>query len=376
MTEEQNQSGGGDGGGGDNESKLTGDRFQVQQFEDSSTGEGLTADRFQVEQIEQDSEGEGLTTDRFTLPEIEDPLLPPVEIVERENTDSDLTSDRFLVQQIEAESEGSTLAANRFIAPTVTPPASKFQGAALKDVGEVIGTITQSISLPTLVPVPALLLLFVSLKVPIPIPIPLMFRPEKLEFSKEAHWEKPFDNSDNGIDCHSKKALPLHDVPKAEYKGGGPEELTLELYFDTTDTQLDVRLFTKPIQMLVYRVPLLQQPPLVMFSWGMMLSKMSYVKEVEIDYTMFRPDGTPLRAEVDLTLTEYDMGWMSMLPLNPTSVSEARKTWVVVEGQTLDWIAYQEYGDSAQWRHIAAVNNLDNPRDLRPGQILKLTPVA
>jgi nucleoid-associated protein YgaU len=107
----------------------------------------------------------------------------------------------------------------------------------------------------------------------------------------------------------------------------------------------------------------------------MMLSKMSYVKKVEIDYTMFRADGTPLRAEVDLTLTEYDLGWLSAIPMNPTSMSEARKTWVVTEGQTLDWIAYQEYGNSIHWRHIAQVNHLTNPRDLRSGQILKLTPL-
>jgi nucleoid-associated protein YgaU len=41
----------------------------------------------------------------------------------------------------------------------------------------------------------------------------------------------------------------------------------------------------------------------------------------------------------------------------------------------LDWIAYQEYGDAAAWRHIAEVNNLHNPLSLVPGQLLKLTPL-
>jgi nucleoid-associated protein YgaU len=47
----------------------------------------------------------------------------------------------------------------------------------------------------------------------------------------------------------------------------------------------------------------------------------------------------------------------------------------VVEGQTLDWIAYQEYGSPAAWRHIAETNSLDDPMNLTPGQILKLTPL-
>ncbi len=235
--------------------------------------------------------------------------------------------------------------------------------------GEASSSITSFLA-----PVPAMLLMFLSHTVLIPIPIPVMFKPEKLGFSKTADW-----------DTKHKKGRPkgcktvgqaYHDVPQATFKGGGPETLELELFFDTTDTQMDVRLHIKPIQMLVYKAPFMDAPPLVMFSWGMMLSKISYVEEVEIDYTMFRPDGTPLRAEVNLNLVEKDMGWLSRLPMNPTSYSEARKTWVVTEGQTLDWIAFQEYGNAAHWRHIAKVNNLENPRDLRSGQILKLTPIA
>ena len=46
-----------------------------------------------------------------------------------------------------------------------------------------------------------------------------------------------------------------------------------------------------------------------------------------------------------------------------------------VEGERLDWIAYQEYGNPRHWRHIADVNDLANPFDLRSGQVLKLTPL-
>jgi nucleoid-associated protein YgaU len=246
---------------------------------------------------------------------------------------------------------------------------------AVNDALTVWGNMSSAIT-SFLAPVPAFLLVFPSSKVPIPVPIPVMYKPETLKFSKEAGWSDDHKrNKEKRIRKNGTK-MPLHDVPQVYYGGGGPEELEFELFFDTTDTQVDVRLHTKPIQLLVYRVPFLQQPPLVMFSWGMMLSKMSYVEDLEINYEMFRADGTPLRATVSLTLTEFDMGFLSLLPMNPTSYSEARKTWQVIEGQTLDWIAYQEYGDAAQWRHIAQVNNLDNPRDLRPGQILKLTPLA
>jgi nucleoid-associated protein YgaU len=242
--------------------------------------------------------------------------------------------------------------------------------AAATWFGESAAAITSFLA-----PVPAMLLVFLTPKVPIPIPIPVMYKPTSLSWSKKADWSNPIGGH-HGADCSGKEQkTPFRNVPQATFKGGGPELLDLELFFDTTDTQLDVRLMIKPIQALVYMVPLRNEPPLVMFSWGMILSKMSFVEDLDIEYTMFRADGTPLRAEVSMTLTEYDMGWLSNIPMNPTSYSEARKTWVVTEGQTLDWIAYQEYGNAVHWRHIAQTNNLANPRDLRPGQILKLTPL-
>ena len=47
--------------------------------------------------------------------------------------------------------------------------------------------------------------------------------------------------------------------------------------------------------------------------------------------------------------------------------------YVVKPGDTLDWIAHGELGDSALWRHIADDNNLDDPNDLRPGQVLGIS---
>ena len=87
---------------------------------------------------------------------------------------------------------------------------------------------------------------------------------------------------------------------------------------------------------------------------------------------MFDPEGVPLRAKVGVTLLEVPVKQTGQ---NPTSRTDPRKVWVVQEGQTLDWIAYQEYGDSAHWRHIAETNDLVNPKDLYPGQMLKLVPL-
>jgi len=49
---------------------------------------------------------------------------------------------------------------------------------------------------------------------------------------------------------------------------------------------------------------------------------------------------------------------------------------VVMPGETIDGIAFSEYGDSKRWRAIADFNNLDNPLRLRIGQRLALPPLS
>ena len=57
-----------------------------------------------------------------------------------------------------------------------------------------------------------------------------------------------------------------------------------------------------------------------------------------------------------------DLEWQDQVP--PT----------VAEGDRLDWIAYQEYGEASEWRRIAEANHLADPLALRPGMTLAIPP--
>lgn len=186
------------------------------------------------------------------------------------------------------------------------------------------------------------------------------FRPTQVGYSKAANW--------------TSKASGGHNVPHQTFSGGQAAQFSLDLLFDTTATSQDVRQSTDKLLKLVVKEKSQKQPPLCRFKWGKLVSFLSYASSVTVNFTFFLGNGTPLRAEAKLSLVQFTDD--TIFPRqNPTSYSEARKTWVVVAGQTLDWIAYQEYGDPAAWRHIAATNGLADPLDLQPGQILKLVPL-
>jgi hypothetical protein len=196
------------------------------------------------------------------------------------------------------------------------------------------------------------------------------FNPKEFSISKSVAW---------ATDGASKK-----DVPHWSFGGGNPATLNVpELFFDTTSTGDDVR--TKYTNFLLDLLKidknktddngnLLGEPPDCRFAWGTFLAFVAVVERVDLTYTFFLSDGTPVRAKAKLSLKQKK-DEQEQSGQNPTTRSRARKTWVVREGETLDWIAYKEYGNPACWRHIAESNDLDNPRQLRAGQILRLLPL-
>ena len=171
------------------------------------------------------------------------------------------------------------------------------------------------------------------------------------------------------------------NIGKSDFGGGQPATLKMKLFFDTTEAGEDVRKQTNKVWAMMLVDERTQdsntkkgEPPQCQFRWGTGDYFTAVITKISQKFTMFLTDGTPVRATLDVTFQQYKDESI-FPPQNPTSRSAARKIWVVKEGQTLDWIAYQEYGDSAQWRHIAETNNLNNPMNLQPGQILNLVPL-
>ena len=184
-------------------------------------------------------------------------------------------------------------------------------------------------------------------------------------------------------------ACPKYDTdsipgtpPLQTFSGNVVNEIQMELLFDTTMTGDNER--EKYIDFLVeLTIPVSEtptappEPPACQFVWGEFteepyLSFDAHLGELSVKYYWFLPNGCPVRASTSVKFKQ-------IVPedgaQNPTSRSEARRVWRVIEGQTLDWIAYKEYGDTSAWRHIAQVNNLSNPRNLKAGTVLRLTPL-
>jgi nucleoid-associated protein YgaU len=112
-------------------------------------------------------------------------------------------------------------------------------------------------------------------------------------------------------------------------------------------------------------------PPKVTFTWGE-FRFVGHVSSVAIDYQLFGVGGRPLRAEAVIVMSENPD---TIALTNPTSGGIAgRRIHVVSEGDSLQSIAYAEYGKPSQWRVLAEANGIDDPLRVAPGTALLIPP--
>lgn len=115
------------------------------------------------------------------------------------------------------------------------------------------------------------------------------------------------------------------------------------------------------------------KPPDLVVQWGpptLGFVVTATLTKAEVSYLRITGDGVPVHALCDLTLKESPSP-LSMT--NPTSGGRpGRNRHVVHADESLMSIAMSAFGNPGAWRAIAEVNGVDDPRSVRPGDVLYL----
>jgi Contractile injection system tube protein/LysM domain len=212
-------------------------------------------------------------------------------------------------------------------------------------------------------------------------PIYVSFNPTEYTLSKSAQF--------------AEVTIPGLDSPVLQFVRGQTETLSLDLFFDTTEGGMDdsaqpVTKLTDQFYKLVKIDGTLHAPPVCFFSWGTDFpGSRSYasmgdgngsqqrhgfkcvVESVKQRFTLFSPQGVPLRATLTVSLKEYKTLSEQIAEINKRSADHS-DTHVVQAGETLNKIASDAYDDPSQWRAIATQNNILDPLRLSPGSILEI----
>ena len=192
----------------------------------------------------------------------------------------------------------------------------------------------------------------VKLDSPDSTPIPVMFNPPCYELAKTNRFAE----------------IKVPGLPSAvlQFVGGEAGTLTMELFFDTTDTGTDVRSRAGQISALTEPDPATQAPPRLLLLWGS-LAFPCFLVSVRQAFDYFNAAGHPLRATLTVEFKGYDAA-ASVAPAALFAAAEQVTRYVAKIGDTLAGIAASVYGDPGQWRRIASANGIDDPRAVAPGQ--------
>ncbi len=196
-----------------------------------------------------------------------------------------------------------------------------------------------------------------------------IYRPKEYAFAKTNAWTP------------GKAAGASMQPPR--FNGGQPMTLELDLLFDTYELKQDVRNTTGTLWKMMKVTEQHKdghtnrsEPPIVEFRWGSFWSFKAVITSISEKFTLFLAQGTPVRSMLHLSLLQAQEE--GRYPgQNPTSGGrDGYAVHTVREGETIDWIAFKEYGSSNMWRHLASANSLDDPDRLRGGQHLLIVPYS
>ncbi|MBL1103168.1 LysM peptidoglycan-binding domain-containing protein [Streptomyces sp. 5-8] len=195
------------------------------------------------------------------------------------------------------------------------------------------------------------------------------FNPAQLALTRRAEWK-------------STPAQVERDGSLPEFMGALPREMSVEIFLDSSDEPTGNTVLKKVESLLdccetTARSVAAKQPspPWVVLQWGSFSTARftAYVSSVEASYTLFGTTGVPIRATCRMQLHEIPG---QTLGQNPTSGAlTAQRVHRVVAGDSLQSLAWREYGDATVWRAIAEANGIDDPARLPTGTELVLPAV-
>lgn len=118
----------------------------------------------------------------------------------------------------------------------------------------------------------------------------------------------------------------------------------------------------------------LHEAPIVQVVWGALLFY-GRVESLKFDYTLFKPNGEPLRAKVSLNLVEYKSP-PEIVKESKQSSPDLTHLIVVRAGDTLPLLCERIYRDPSYYLEVARINGLTAFRSLEPGTSLRFPPLG
>lgn len=196
----------------------------------------------------------------------------------------------------------------------------------------------------------------------------VQFNPQELKLDEKAIWKPSGEHQ--------------ADKPLLTYEKGQPSTLTMELVVDSTDDGSNcynshvkkLRAFlSSTVEKTDAQGNEVKRPPFLRFTWGGFTFD-CVLETLGVQFMMFKPDGTPIRAKVTVGLKERKRGNMGGSANGKVTLSamgsmfssaDNVQTTTVQDGDTMSSVSQRS---NADMRDMANANNVDDPMNPPVGQ--------
>lgn len=194
----------------------------------------------------------------------------------------------------------------------------------------------------------------------------VMLNPESLKWGRSIQY-----NEEQALDSSS---------PSSKYNKTASEQVSFDLVIDCTgvvdSTRVDIQTEMTKLTGVVYTYNgSIHRPNYVMLVWGKTLVFKCVLTSFDTSYTLFRSDGTALRAKISLAFRSY-IDAATLAKKDDKKSPDMTHRLLVREGDSLPQISEQIYLSPDYYIQLAQFNGLNKFRQLPAGGQLIVPPLV
>ncbi|HPF10825.1 MAG TPA: hypothetical protein PKW08_05195 [Flavobacteriaceae bacterium] len=196
-------------------------------------------------------------------------------------------------------------------------------------------------------------------------PYVVMMNPESIK------WQRSVEYND--------KQAPDTSAPSQKYKSTPSDKLNFEIVIDCTglvnNKRTDMSAEIEALENIVYTYQgKIHRPNFVKIQWGKNMLFKGVLVSMDISYTYFRPDGSPLRAKVSLGFSQY-ISPSTLEKLDQKESPDVSHLVNVADGESLPQLCKRIWDDETYYVQVAKFNGLNKFRHLKGGTQLIFPPL-
>ncbi|WP_394775605.1 hypothetical protein [Flavobacterium sp.] len=167
---------------------------------------------------------------------------------------------------------------------------------------------------------------------------------------------------------YNEQQAPATSSASQKYKSTPSNKLSFEIVIDCTGIvdsgRTDMATEINSLETIIYTYNgKIHRPNFVKVQWGQNITFNGVLDSIDISYTLFKPDGSPLRAKISLSFSQY----ISPKTVTMTDAPESPDLTHIVtvaEGMSLPQLCKQVWNDDSYYVQVAHFNKLNKFRNL------------